>query len=233
MIEVFAIRLLDDEVFLSIKENLLELLPVSGRNFYTRFRRISGLQRSLFGELLSRAVLSRKLGIHSASIVFNKSENGKPYLDNRKVHFNLTHSGNWVVMAMAEAEVGIDIELIRPINYRIAERFFSPAEVRTLNSKMNNDKLEYFFELWTLKESYLKLIGTGLTRSLNSFTIYHEDKRFHIRENEKSGASNIFFKQYPIEDGYKISVCSHTDLFSEKIERITVEYFFSKNDHGG
>jgi len=232
MIEVFAIRLLDDEVFLYEKENLLELLPVSNRNFYSRFKRISGLQRSLFGELLSRAILSRKLGIHSASIVFNKSENGKPYLENRKVNFNLSHSGDWVVMAMAEAEVGIDIELIRPINYRIAERFFSPAEVSVLNSKMKDDKLEYFFELWTLKESYLKLIGTGLTRSLNSFTIYQEDQRFRIRENGNSGASNVFFKQYPIEDGYKLSVCSHSGLFAEKIERITIEHFYSLNDHG-
>jgi len=223
MVEVYAIRLLNDEDFLAKKESLLDHLPASNRNFIARFKKTSSAQRSLFSELLSRFILSQKLGINSKAIVFNKSENGKPFLENRKVHFNLSHSGNWVVMALSKSEVGIDVELIRPVNYRIAERFFSPAEVRLLNSRKENDKLDYFFDLWTLKESYLKLIGTGLTRSLNSFSIYHLQGEIRMKEPGRTNNAAIFFRQYPLEDGYKLSVCSYDKIFAEKTEWITVD----------
>lgn len=226
MVEVYAIRLLNDEDFLSKKESLLDHLPASNRNFIARFKKISSAQRSLFSELLSRFILSQKLGINSKAIVFSKSENGKPYLEKSITRFNLSHSGNWVVMALGNSEVGIDVELIRPVNYRIAERFFSPAEVRLLNSKKEDDKLDYFFDLWTLKESYLKLIGTGLTRSLNSFSIYHHNDEIRMKEMGKNNNSNIFFRQYPLEDGYKLSVCSYDKIFDKKIEWITVDDIF-------
>jgi 4'-phosphopantetheinyl transferase len=223
MVEVYAIRLLNDEDFLAKKELLLDHLPVSNRNFIARFKKTSSAQRSLFSELLSRFILSQKLGIKSKAIIFNKSENGKPFLENRNAHFNLSHSGNWVVLALSKSEVGIDVELIRPVNYRIAERFFSPAEVRLLNTRKDNDKLDYFFDLWTLKESYLKLIGTGLTRSLNSFSIYHHHDEIRMKETGRTNNAAIFFRQYPLEEGYKLSVCSYDKTFAKKIEWITVD----------
>lgn len=223
MVEVFAIRILEEEDFLSKKEILIELLPTANRSFFSRFKRTSSLQRSLFGELLSRFVLSQKTETKAKDIVFNKSENGKPFIENRNDYFNLSHSGNWVVMAYSSAEVGIDVEVIRPVNYRIAERFFSAGEVKILNSKNGEEKLDYFFDLWTLKESFLKLIGTGLTRSLSSFSIYHDGEEFRIKEKGKKGQSDIFFKQYKVEEGYRLSVCSPQKFFAEKIKWITVD----------
>jgi 4'-phosphopantetheinyl transferase len=223
MVEVFAIRILDEVDFLSKKEFLLELLPVNSRSFFSRFKRISSLQRSLFGELLSRFILGQKLKVDSKVICFSKSENGKPFLENKNVHFNLSHSGNWVVIAYSNEEVGIDAEVIRPVNYRIAERFFSPKEVRKLNSKDGKEKLDYFFDLWTLKESFLKLIGTGLTRSLNSFSIYNNDGQFRMKEKGGKSDTKVFFRQFQLEDGYKLSVCSYSKIFQEKVKMITVD----------
>jgi 4'-phosphopantetheinyl transferase len=74
-----------------------------------------------------------------------------------------------------------------------------------------------------LKESFLKLIGTGLTRSLSSFSIYHDGAEFRIKERNKPNASNIFFKQFPLEEGYKLSVCSSYQFFAEKIKWITAD----------
>ena len=225
MVEVFAFRILDDDKFLSEKEKLLYLLPPENRNFIERFKRTSGAQRSLFGELLARFIIGKTLGVDSERIVFNKSKNGKPFLNSTELHFNLSHSGDYVVMAASDLEVGIDIELIRTINYRIAERFFSPDEVSILNSKAGSNKLEYFFDLWTLKESYLKLIGTGLTRSLSSFTIEFDDGEFRMKEKGKRKNTNVFFKQYLLEKEYKLSVCSYNKNFTDKVKWITVEDF--------
>jgi 4'-phosphopantetheinyl transferase len=227
MVELFAIRLLDEASFLNKKEQLLEMLPVENRTFFTRFKRTASLQRSLLGEVLLRYILGRKLGIQSITITFRKSDNGKPYLENKEAYFNLSHSGDWVVMALSDGEVGIDVEVVRTVNYRIAERFFSPEEVALLNSKVDNEKLDYFFDLWTLKESFLKFIGTGLTRSLNSFSIYHDKARIRIKEEGKLNNTNIFFRQYAIENGYKLSVCSYNAYFTERIKVITVKDLIS------
>jgi 4'-phosphopantetheinyl transferase len=227
MVELFAIRLMDEESFHSRKEQLLEFLPVENWTFFTRFKRTTSLQRSLLGEVLLRYILGCKLGIQSNTIIFRKSDNGKPYLENKETHFNLSHSGDWVVMAFSDGEVGIDVEVVRPVNYRIAERFFSLEEVASLNSKEGDEKLDYFFDLWTLKESFLKLIGTGLTRSLNSFTIYHDRERFRIKEKGKLIDTDIFFRQFPVEKGYKLSVCSYKAYFAEKMKVITVKDLIS------
>jgi 4'-phosphopantetheinyl transferase len=228
MVEVFAFRILDDEDFLSKKEGLLHLLPPENRNFIARFKRTSGAQRSLFGELLARFIIGKTLGVDSKTIAFNKSKNGKPFLNKTGLHFNLSHSGDYVVMALSDHEVGIDVEVIRPINYRIAERFFSPQEVSVLNLKAGYNKLEYFFDLWTLKESYLKLIGTGLTRSLSSFTIEIKDGEFMMREKMKRKNANVYFEQYPLEAGYKLSVCSYNKNFTHRVKWITIKDFLKK-----
>jgi 4'-phosphopantetheinyl transferase len=176
----------------------------------------------MLAELLSRFIISQKLGLVPHSIVFSRSKNGKPFLENNIVRFNLSHSGDWVVMSIAEAEVGIDAELIRPINYHIAERFFSKDEVTILNSKEGDEKLAYFFDLWTLKESYLKLIGTGLTRSLSSFTVHMNSGEFVISEEGNKMNTKIFFRQYSLSENYKLSVCSYTNQFDPGLKLISV-----------
>jgi 4'-phosphopantetheinyl transferase len=223
MVEVFAIKILNEESFLIKKDILLELLPLANRNFYSRFKRTSALQRSLFAELLSRFIISQKSELVPHNILFSRAKNGKPFLENSDTKFNLSHSGDWVVMALAEAEVGIDVELIRPVNYQIAERFFSKDEVTILNSKEGDEKLEYFFDLWTLKESYLKLIGTGLTRSLSSFTVHQHSGKFVISEDGNEINTNVFFKQYGLTEEYKLSVCSFNKNFNPGLNLVSVD----------
>ncbi|MCD4684136.1 MAG: 4'-phosphopantetheinyl transferase superfamily protein [Bacteroidales bacterium] len=222
MVEVYAIRLVSEEVFLKQKEHLLSLLPLSCQEIINRFKRVQGAQRSLLGELISRKVLSNKLSIPTNKIIFKKTDIGKPFITVRNNHFNLSHSGDWVVFAFAKKEVGIDIEKIKKINYRIAERFFSTEEFLSLNEKSGKEKQEYFFDLWTMKESYLKLIGTGLTRSLDSFTIFHKNNRYNLKESSSNSIEPIYIRQYNIDENYKLSVCSYIDSFVEEVEIFTL-----------
>jgi phosphopantetheinyl transferase (holo-ACP synthase) len=84
-------------------------------------------------------------------------ENGKPFVENLPVHISLSHSADAIVAAVSKNVVGIDIEKIKPLNYKgIAERFFESVP----------ETLEGFFEMWTAKEAIKKATGKDLINVL-------------------------------------------------------------------
>lgn len=102
-----------------------------------------------------------------------KTAAGKPYLTNQKLHFNVSHSGLWVVIAWGSSSVGIDVEQIQMDRGKeaLARRYFSEDEQAYLFSGGEQERAERFFRIWTGKESYLKYLGTGIDRPLNSFSV--------------------------------------------------------------
>jgi len=101
--------------------------------------------RQLAAEMLADAV-----GSAPEDIFFYRGENGKP-LTNLSLHFNCSHSGGFVVCAVGEREVGVDLEQIRPVHPRL-ERALTAAERQWLTSLPQAERDEGFFRLWTLKE---------------------------------------------------------------------------------
>ena len=66
--------------------------------------------------------------------------------------------------------IGVDIEKIQLIDLKVAQRFFSEKEYEDLIAKTSSERIAYFYDLWTLKESLTKTLGIGLTIPLNSFS---------------------------------------------------------------
>ncbi|MCM1545475.1 MAG: 4'-phosphopantetheinyl transferase superfamily protein [Clostridiales bacterium] len=101
-------------------------------------------------------------------------ENGlweKPRLVSPKgVFYNLSHSGDLTVVALADSEVGVDVQQVKPVDMRLAKRFFTDAEWRQTEDA-GDGAAELFYRFWTVKEAYLKALGTGLNRPLNSFSV--------------------------------------------------------------
>jgi 4'-phosphopantetheinyl transferase len=162
---------LDDLRFLELKGLVSAYLPDDSSKKASKFKHPVNAQRQIIGELLVRAVICNSFGLANDENLFRYSEHKKPSLKNHNnIHFNISHSGDWVVCAVSAKEVGIDVEKIRETNFKIARRFFSNDEVKHLFALPKNQQLEYFFDLWTLKESYLKMLGSGLTKPLSSFT---------------------------------------------------------------
>ena len=122
---------------------------------------------SLGGALLLRHAL-RERGAGEPEIAYGP--HGKPYCaDLPDVHFNISHSGDYAVCAVASAPVGCDIERIVPYRLRVAERCFAPEELAALNVLPDEAaRTELFFRFWTLKESFLKCVGCGITEPLSS-----------------------------------------------------------------
>jgi 4'-phosphopantetheinyl transferase len=181
------------------------------------------LQRNVLGEILCRAVIARKYDIQPRSVNTYRSEKGKPfYKDHPDWFFNISHSAEWVVLAFSGQNVGIDIEKVKPINYHLAKRFFSIDENEILDQLEEPEKRHYFFDLWTLKESYLKYLGRGLTKPLSTFTIEKKNDRF-ILKHDPEHDETVYFKQYNIGEQYKLSVCSTSEIFTDNISFLKMD----------
>lgn len=123
----------------------------------------------------ARQILAHYLGTDPRSLIFDKGHFGKPFLSSRELRFNLSHSGEFALLAVAaEREVGVDVEEIRDMEdaAMIAERFFSPGENRKLRAVLGSAIGGLaFFNCWTRKEAFIKAIGEGLSHPLNTFEV--------------------------------------------------------------
>ena len=121
-----------------------------------------------------RDILARYLQCKPKELSFSINKYGKPVIDGQKREFNLSHSGNYVLIAVAqERKVGIDVEKIRS-NMEIenmASRFFSPIEASELMALPPEQRDLAFFNCWTRKEAYIKAQGLGLSLPLDSFDV--------------------------------------------------------------
>lgn len=209
-----------------------ELLAITSREESKRigsFRQSADAERALASILLRNAVLGDKLSLSPEQLAFGKSEYGKPYLLNREgLHFNLTHSGIWVAAVIDEQPVGIDIEEIREIDLDIAQRYFSGQEHRDLTGKSPGERIAYFYDLWTLKESYIKALGKGLSVQLGSFTI-KKSSHTAISLKGQATAETWHFRQYNIDPGYKLSVCAGSPDFPDAVTVMDINELISRN----
>ncbi len=99
---------------------------------------------------------------------FAYTDLGKPYFkDIPDVHFSISHSGDMALVAVSDKEVGADIQEWRELKADIAGRFFHPDEKAHLEKLPASESEKAFFELWCLKESYIKFTGKGLTQALD------------------------------------------------------------------
>jgi len=172
-----------------------------------RFHRYEDAQRCLLGDVMVRYVICKRIGVKNSELVFGMNEYGKPLLIYPKeIHFNISHSGKYVVCAVDNNPVGVDVEEIKPIDFEIAKRFFSANEYLQLINQPEEMRLKYFYTIWTLKESYIKAEGKGLSIPLNSFSINIDDYNAKIitkSNNVKYSLCHSF-----LEDNYKYAVYS-------------------------
>lgn len=143
-----------------------------------RFRFEDDKKRTVAGEMLARKAVAEWCDVSAESIVFDKTETGKPYAKGLTVEFNISHSGDIVVCVVDDKPVGIDIEKIRPIDLKVAKHFCSDDELIYLFGHTPTEQdfvyttdheiLDRFFELWTAKEAYGKCIGFGMQMGQNS-----------------------------------------------------------------
>ncbi|MFS0655877.1 4'-phosphopantetheinyl transferase family protein [Bacillus sp. 179-C3.3 HS] len=186
-----------------------------------RFRFLIDARRTLLGEVLVRHIISDKYAMPIDQIAFETEENGKPFVSQiDSFHFNLSHSGDWVVCAVDAAPVGIDIEEMKPIDLAIAKRFFSPDEYADLLSQPAEKQEAYFFQLWSMKEAFIKLTGKGLSYDLSSFTarLTADGQASLILPDHEAPC---LIRTYSLDPAYQMAVCTRDSVLPENIEILT------------
>ena len=124
-------------------------------------------KQSLCADHLARKMLAGS--ISPAELQFRRSRHGKPEAVNASLRFNLSHSGNFVLCAVSEEEIGADIEALRPVSPKLPARVCTEEEIKFIG---NNDRL--FLQVWTAKEALAKFYGEGLRRDLRQLQVVHD-----------------------------------------------------------
>ena len=191
------------------------LVSAARRERLNRLSRQPDRCRSLAAELLLRRAL-KDCGLQPP-FAFRLSPAGKPYLPDAP-RFSLSHSGVHVLCAVSEREVGCDVERIRPVSPKLAERFFCPEEAAEIAAAPTEEaRLRSFFRFWTLKESYVKALGTGMRLPFRSFRLRLEPAPALVSPQD---AGRFAFREFTALPGYCCALAVEGD--SSAVEWIAV-----------
>ena len=141
-----------------------------------RCRQVAGLameedrKRTVAGELLLRRALGEKLGMAPEQVPLQRDEEGKPYVEGAPVHCSVSHSGSYVVCAVDERPVGVDVEVVRGAEEKLMRRVCTEEELAYVRP-YDDGGYERFWEIWTAKEALFKLTGKGPLLRLSCFAL--------------------------------------------------------------
>lgn len=174
MIEIFVASF-DTELPAPVLARHLDSLPEEMRKSIIRYKRWQDRHRALLARLLLRAGL-QSFGFPAEALGSVRLDaHGRPYIG-REVDFNISHSGNYILCAMARGQrVGVDLEAVRRIDLSDFSSAFSPVEWSAINHAP--DPYAAFFSFWTQKESAGKADGRGLSIPLERITLDHNTAR--------------------------------------------------------
>jgi len=153
-------------------EKWFSLMTEDKQNRVSRYKDIDRQKCSVAGEMLVKSYIGNTLNVAPETLKILADENGKPYIENCKIHFNISHCENILAYTFSKEEIGIDIEIIRPVSLPVLKRFFSQDEQKYVLGhvpneddfkKCNNpETLERFYQIFTLKEAICKKSGIGI-----------------------------------------------------------------------
>ena len=191
----------DDELF----NKAYAKLPVKRREKIDCLKDKEDKLRSLGAGILFHYGMLEQ-GQNGTEAEIDYGEHGKPYLkDLPGLHFNLSHSGDMAVAAFSENEIGVDVQQMGAISRKLAKRFFSTEEYDFWVGLQSLPIQEHaFYRIWSLKESFLKVTGLGMSLDLTSFSISIRDG-IRVTQTVNNNSYQFVEKSMP---GYCISVCT-------------------------
>lgn len=225
MIEIYAANVERTIEYLTKvqRQQLLSLICVDRRNKINKLQIQNKKNISLLAGIMIehkvREYIEKKQGKKIENLGIQYGEHGKPYLPQYpNIHFNLTHAGQFVVLAVGDEPMGIDMEECKKANMNLAKRCYHKEEYEKLRKLKENDWEECsirFYQYWTMKESYLKYDGSGITRPLSELLMEPET-------GTVTGDSSVCFTFLRAIPKYIITLCS-ASFQKEEISYYTLE----------
>ena len=170
--------------------------------------------------LITRAVIRSLLSRYHPSVApaewcFEKNQYGRPHLDPKHhspLRFNISHTEGLIACALVlDREIGVDVENLSRGGdlVDIADRFFSPAEVADLHRVPAEGQSDRFFDYWTLKESYIKARGMGLSIPLEQFSFHIDDGtglKLSVDPRQNDPAERWQFQHWRMPPHFKVAL---------------------------
>ena len=194
-----------------------ELLNPAEREQEPRFYFARDRRRYLVTRALVRTVLSRYAAVDPKDWVFGANAYGRPEIVNAEgagLSFNISHTHSMIVLGVTkERALGVDVENVvsREAAINVANHYFAPPEVATLNAAPQHEQHFRFFEYWTFKESYIKARGMGLSLPLDKFSFHYRDPRaveIAIDPELADEPARWQFWQFQPTPEYLVAVCA-------------------------
>lgn len=168
----------------------------------------------------NRYIASRYLLTSFLELVFKKkplifpNKNGKPLLAASTGYFNLSHAGEYLLMAFSHQPVGVDIEKIIYFSEMefIKNNFYHPGEISEINQAPIECSVKRFFTCWTRKEALLKAMGCGLSIKTESFRVSCIPNRPALIQGPDPNNNHwVIFNLPEIDSAYSASICLHNE----------------------
>ncbi|RJE44370.1 phosphopantetheine-protein transferase [Acinetobacter sp. JS678] len=184
----------------------------------------------LISRVLVKTVLADKLGISPHQVNIQLHPNGKPFVQGSKaVYFNLTHSADVIILAVTEeGEIGVDIEQVdREFEWMRVDSVLAPIEIEWIKENELTDPFsvyQRFFQIWTLKEAYIKCTGEGMSRHLKklNFHVLPKHIQFLDSTNDAQKTEQYYFESYIYDSNFIFSICLQQSC---SLERFNLDCF--------
>ena len=155
----------------------LSLMNKQRKDYIKTVTNVHRKTMSICAEFVAKKLISKITGRAFEEIDILRTEKGKPYLKDDSLFISISHSGDFVAVAADTVPIGIDIEEVKVIDLKIAKRVCTISDLEFLYSGEN---LLGFYKIWTAKEAYFKMKGTGITDlksiSYNKINAVHQIK---------------------------------------------------------
>lgn len=199
------VRCLDNETLFQEK---LKLLSPYRQQKIAILRHGRDKNRSLAAGLLLDHALAA-FGLQERGVEYEIGEWGKPALKyHSEICFSLSHSGDYAICTVGDRPLGNDIERIKEGRLKVADRFFAKEELAWLyGAEGEEEQMRRMFRLWTMKESFLKAIGRGMSLSLQDFVIHMDEESGRARVRHSVDAKYYHMREYREIGGYCTAVC--------------------------
>lgn len=217
MIQIYSFYI-NDFATLSISDYLTTLISKERINKIKNLRKSEDKIRSLYSELLIRYALKEKFNLAVEDIKFIKNRFSKPLLlGYENIHFNLSHCGHWIVCAVSDSPIGIDIEKIESGDNRFIEEVLHYKEIEYLTRFEGNEKNTKYYTLWCLKEAYGKYMGVGLNYEYQKNSFEESLQGWVLKSQQSDTSESLYFQINRLPGDYLIAVCTpYSNLVSIK-----------------
>lgn len=206
MIYLIDLNVIDAELEALLSKELQD------KNEYKRYHHRKDQMAHLCSAIIPKA-LGISLGYYTTKEDISRGQYGKPYIASSMYEFNVSHSGNYMVVTYNTKPIGIDIEETIKYDDDVIKNCFSEEEGNYVSFAAEEEKNNRFTDIWTAKESYFKYMGYGIGDTMSSISVIASP----VKEM-------IITERFVADRLYSLSVCcKNISAFIDERNRLRIK----------